>query len=335
MEVNSRIFGIDLLRIIATFMIVTLHVLSFGGILENSMNGMQPIWWFIYIISFCSVDCYAIISGYVNYKLEYSKKTFYKLLKMWLHVLFYTVLITFLFSVFMPDIIEKENWINAFFPIVRQEYWYMTAYFIIFLLMPLINVILAKLNRRVVEIVLILLIFVYMGIKSVLKYNVFVISDVILLLSLYILGAYLRRMKVIDKLNVSHGIILFFAMLIGTYITRIFNCYMFIHNDSPTIVLEALSLFIIFNKLRLNNSLVISLIKYFAPVTLGVYLIHTNHLVLHNIIGIFTEPIRVDNKFVVLIGTFVIILLIFVVCSLIDRLRILFIKGLKSIVNGI
>lgn len=73
---KERNYGIDLLRIVAMFMVVILHILGRGGILDATVaySSNYYIAWFMEIATFGAVNCYAIISGYVGYnrKIKYS-----------------------------------------------------------------------------------------------------------------------------------------------------------------------------------------------------------------------------------------------------------------------
>lgn len=124
-------YGIDLLRIIAMFMIVVLHILGPGGILENTnlLSINYNIGWFLEIASYCSVNCYALISGYVGRNAEYKYKN---IILLWLRVVFYTLLITMLFAVFSREKVGGQEVINAIFPVMRKQYWYFTQYFCMF-----------------------------------------------------------------------------------------------------------------------------------------------------------------------------------------------------------
>ena len=74
---NGRNYGIDLIRIISMYMIVILHVLGQGGILWNleKLSFRYNISWLLEIFCYCSVTCYALITGYVmnNGKFKYKK----------------------------------------------------------------------------------------------------------------------------------------------------------------------------------------------------------------------------------------------------------------------
>ena len=65
---SRRNYGIDILRIVSMIFICMLHILGQGGILlktePQSVNYFSS--WFLEIFAYCSVDCYALISGYVG-----------------------------------------------------------------------------------------------------------------------------------------------------------------------------------------------------------------------------------------------------------------------------
>lgn len=77
-KTTKRNSGIDLLRIISMIMIVTLHLLGHGGILNN----LEPFTsghysaWTLEIIAYCAVNCYALISGYVSVHQNSNIQTF-------------------------------------------------------------------------------------------------------------------------------------------------------------------------------------------------------------------------------------------------------------------
>ena len=63
----KRASDIDLFRIIATLLVIVLHVLGKGGILNNAAPDSAAYWtaWFLEICAYCAVNCFALISGYV------------------------------------------------------------------------------------------------------------------------------------------------------------------------------------------------------------------------------------------------------------------------------
>ena len=152
MYVQQRNYGIELLRIIAMFMIVVLHILGQGGALASVTHIQFHIAWTLEITCFCAVNIYALISGYVL-----SDKTFRlsRLISLWFHIVFYTASITFIFSVMGWNAFSIKGILNAFFPISRQQYWYLSSYCGLLLLTPFLNKVLAMIEKHEVRTVLV------------------------------------------------------------------------------------------------------------------------------------------------------------------------------------
>ena len=143
----KRSYGIDLLRMVSMLMVVTLHILGQGGVMALCPIG-SPAYaatWFLQTLVLCGVNCFGMISGYVgvNSRFKVSKG-----LKLWLQVFFYMLSITVLFYIFKPSAVIPVMWLRAFLPVTLKQYWYVSAYFIVFIFSPFINKMLLSLERR-------------------------------------------------------------------------------------------------------------------------------------------------------------------------------------------
>ena len=100
---SSRNYGIDLLRIVSMLMVVILHVLGQGGVLKTSapLSVGYEIAWFLEIMCYCAVNCYALISGYVGVG---SKFKYSNIVNIWLQVIWYSVGIAFVAALVSPKI---------------------------------------------------------------------------------------------------------------------------------------------------------------------------------------------------------------------------------------
>lgn len=107
METNKRNLGIDFLRIISMFMVVALHILGNRGILFNTvlytMN--YNLVWLLEILAYCSVNCYALITGYVSTdtKFKYSR-----IISLWFQLLF--IRLQSQFSLASLYLAQLEKW---------------------------------------------------------------------------------------------------------------------------------------------------------------------------------------------------------------------------------
>ena len=144
---KDRNYGVDALRMFAMFMVVILHILTQGGILNASerFTSQYEVGWLLQTAAFCAVDVYALISGFVSC---YTKYRYRNIIELWLQILFYTVLITILFRIFVPSTVTAMEWFKAFFPVMFNQYWYFSSYVALFLFIPLLDIILEKMEKR-------------------------------------------------------------------------------------------------------------------------------------------------------------------------------------------
>ncbi len=191
----ARNAGVDLLRIISMLMIVILHVLGQGGVLDAVRAG-TPDYAAAYLLEtlcFCAVNCYALISGYVGGDGHFR---YAGLFETHARVLFYTVLITLGFLVFMPGLPGFDLLKKAFFPVMTEQYWYYTGYFGLMLFMPALQVLVRSLTRvqfRTLVVTIVLLtsllptVFVCDAFRIMQGYSIWWLA------ALYLTGAYIRK----------------------------------------------------------------------------------------------------------------------------------------------
>ena len=88
---TERNIGIDLLKIVSMLMIVTLHMLGHGGVLDDMppMSRCYQVAWLIEIACYGAVNCYALASGFLT-----ARCNIRKLMELWLQVMFYSLMIT-------------------------------------------------------------------------------------------------------------------------------------------------------------------------------------------------------------------------------------------------
>lgn len=281
----NRNHGIDLLRIVSMLMIVVLHVLGRGGILSACTRGSTNYYvaWFLEIGCYCAVNCYALISGYVGIN---SKPKFSSLATIWCQVAFYSLGIALLFFFFSPGAVEAQNLIKYALPVTTGRYWYFTAYFLMYLLAPFINTAVNNMSKRSLVTGLTILFFVFIPLgmlpddHSSLKDG----YSFVWLSMLYALGAFIKKYGFFEKAKKRTWLAVYFASILGSFgsavvLGKLLPKYefVFVNYISPSIFLAGLSLFMFFSKCSVSAPAK-KLVAFFAPVSFGVYLIHT-HLI--------------------------------------------------------
>lgn len=194
---SSRNMGIELLRIISMLMVVSLHCLGHGGILQNthtfSLN--NNIAWFIEIFCYCAVNIYVLITGYVSINSNYR---FSRIIVLWIQVVFCSLCTLILFKVTMPSTVSLKQFILALFPVSTQQYWFFTSYFALFMFIPIYNFILKSLSKEKLHNLIGICILLFSILSFISKYlggDIFYLNDghsFLWFSVLYLIGGYVK-----------------------------------------------------------------------------------------------------------------------------------------------
>ena len=123
---KTRNYSIDLLRIIAMYFVVVLHICNQSGI-GNSAVGFseQGVYCLYQTLTCVAVNVFAIISGYVGY--NKTKLRVSKLLELWTTVVFYGIIIAIIMICSGAENVGYKDIIKAFLPVTLRQYWYFSA----------------------------------------------------------------------------------------------------------------------------------------------------------------------------------------------------------------
>lgn len=138
--------GIDFLRLLAMYLVVVYHLLFHGGILDAGQNsGAAQL---LRVLTLCAVDSFALISGYVGLREEKPRFPVNRMARLWLQTLFYSLLMLLAAACVYRPILSKSSLLRALLPVASDQYWYVTAYMPLCLMMPWLNALLYRLDRR-------------------------------------------------------------------------------------------------------------------------------------------------------------------------------------------
>lgn len=192
---EERNYGIDLLRIVSMMMVVLLHVLGQGGILDGSdpLTVKSETAWLLEIGAYSAVNIYAMISGYVGYGRKYK---YSGLVYLYFQVLFYTVPTTIIFYIYRPELVNLKGKRELLFPFAYNTYWYFTAYFCLAFFIPFLNMMLERLDRAELKRLLFFLCLIF-SILPTLFYEDFPRTSsgysFLWLAVLYLVGGYIKK----------------------------------------------------------------------------------------------------------------------------------------------
>lgn len=284
---KTRYIGIECCRIIAMLMICNLHVLGIGGVLDKVGN-QKDIYYFLANIleafSYPAVNIFILISGYVGL---YSQFSYKKMSKFWLQIIFYTISITLTFAVFSKLSVTPTEWFYALTPISNGQYWYMSCYFGLMLIAPLLNQAILTMKK---ELLLPIITggFIYFSIiPTIFKQDSLGIwrgYSVLWMILLYIVGAIIRKFKYesyFQSWKVILGILLLTSL---TFVLYFFNYEQWRSYSSPTVTFQGILIFLLCLSIKNIPPSLEKIVLLLSPLTLGVYLFHVHPLIFRRII---------------------------------------------------
>lgn len=336
MKTKNRNLGIDLLRILSMYMVVILHVLGQGGILDSTSwsSGQHIVSWTLEMAAYCAVNCFGLISGYVGYQSEFRWS---KLISLWLQVLFYSLGITLLFAFLIPGCVVLSSSGRFVLPITTNLYWYISAYVGMLLFTPFLNMSIKNIDSKKVFAFVILFFILGITVPSIIDRHPFYLESrctTIWLSLLYLLGGFISKFKIDYKIIkhyaliiyiISTGLVLSIKLAVEFITNQLYGSpvyvNMFIDYTSPFIIINAISLLCYFSQLNIKNGMLIKFIKLFPPAALGVYLIHVYPFVWDYLINGLASPLTNLHPIMLVIAVLISSALIYVLCSNIEMIR--------------
>lgn len=341
---QKRNANIELLRIVAMLMILTLHFNHFSGadlVLGESASSVQIFATILEAIAITGVNVYVLISGYF---LSASNVKLSKMLQLIMQVYFYTFLISLAmifvgtYRVGPGDKLDRT--LKYLFPISAEHYWFVTAYVIMYVLSPVMNAAVNTLKRKQLKVVIIGLLFWFSFIKSVVPVMFGTDRkgyDFGWFICLYLIAAYIRKYNIVLFRNAKRSAVVFVAsaIMLATISlvfykinldTGRFKYYATVpyHYNYIFTLTGALGLFSVFRFMRLKENWFADVIRIIAPYTLGVYLLHMHVEIadrwigwIENLIG----EVPMDNAFKYFIHLLISIFIVFFAGIFIDWIR--------------
>lgn len=335
---KKRNTGINLFKLFSMFMIALLHVLGMGGITGAAAgtSSYYPVY-LMQNAAFCAVNCYALVSGYLmlGKKIKPSRIT-----ELWFEVFFYSVSISAIMMIVYRDLFSARNIVYAVTPIISNQYWYMTSYFMMYLFVPMMNKFADAANKKVFTATIVVILVLTTG-SLMIKQDGFRLNDgysPIWLMIMYLVGAYMKKFNVGAKMKKWLALLLYVISSLCSFILCVFskkllkimlgNDISYLSYTSPFVVLSAIFLFIFFSKLKFGKKTE-KFINYITPAALGVYLIHTHPLVFNKLMKDIAMPLVNHGTAAMIFGSVAMALAVFIICIVIDLLRIQLFKLIR------
>lgn len=250
---NCRNSNIELLRFCMMVGLCFWHILMHGCGLKNfEVSNSSPSDLQIVALGLLApiVDCFAFISGFFGIKLRKEK-----VITLFIQASFFYLMCIVIRNIFhIGQEISHGYILTNLLPITNQAWWYLIWYFFIMFLSPIIdNGITAIGKTRFLKILLVLLLINSFGTWL---NRIHTGSDLAGLLSIYLLGRYLKLFG--GDINFFKSIIVFvittslsICLLLFTYhMGKLYITWNLLMFCSPLVIIQAVSLFYVFHSLR-------------------------------------------------------------------------------------
>ena len=322
---KDRQSNFELLRIICMMLIVALHYYEYGFIISDT----QPVTSNYLLLRFIgfgghmAVDIFVLISGYFMVMQSFSGK---KALKLCMQTAFFAL--AFASAYYIKGEAGIRDIFDAVFAPVNNLYWFITCYFLLYILSGYINKLIFSVTRSSLLALIAVLVAVCSALPTFLGIRA-ESSNLLLFIMLYLIAAYIRLYS--PKLLESRYCLI--AGIAFHWLCFAASAAMFAMKDTYpileqisnrmtlvqdfTVLLSAILVFAGFNNLKIGNSKVINKI---AGSSVGVYLLHNNPFGNHLIwVDIFHTPDYFDSSSLA-IHAVIAIASVCVGCTLIDML---------------
>ena len=329
---KPRQTNIELLRVIAMFMVVVLHC-NGGGENLALTDPLSYNWfgvWSLESLSIVAVNCYILISGYFLVTATFRWRKFFSI---WLQVLFYSVVAYFVIGLLYGwgtfiDLIYSVS------PILNRSYWFATTYMALLAIFPFINIAIRAMTKEQLQYFIILLLIIFSVCPSIVyPFAPSTIDSthghgIIWFVVLYVVAAYIRLYNPLKNNYKKLYILGYLGVIVFTISCFILNKIIYfpwadvlLYYNGIGVFVASLCLFLYFLSIKIVNLGVNKIIVKLSSLTFGVYLIHENFLVREHLYTDWLNmPSYVNTQYQVLY-IITCALGIYIISSLIEYLR--------------
>jgi len=329
-QTKTRQSNFELLRIIAMLMIVMHHFmrhlfpdrLETIGIPYNFHHSVNSIFaQDIYTFGMIGVCIFVLITGYFSINVQVTVK---KMIALFGQMSFYGIIYFILSLLFIKDYHQTLASVPATLNLIFGSYWFVNTFLALLAVIPFLNLLIKKISKQHQEQLMIAGFVLWSILPTFSSAGDYYFSNLALFMLLYLIGAYIRvygepKIKLLGH-KVSYFFIGLLSLLVGwgsvllfDYLSRFSNGFgstsgtLINGNNSPIVMLVAISIFVVFKNLNIKTSRVINIA---SSATFGVYLIHENPFMYD---FLWNHIFSVQNAFS---GSFPKFLLYFIVVSL-------------------
>ena len=331
---RKRQSNIELYRIIVMLLIVSHHYVvnsglfdDAGPIMANPLSGKS-----IYLLLFgawgkTGINCFVLITGYFMCK---GHATVSKFLKLLFEVLFYKAVIYIIFVLTGIERFSVKGAVISLLPVTQLEKGFTSCFLVFYLFIPVLNLLIHHMTELQHRYLLAVFGFFYVILGSVPKFEV-TFNYVSWFVFLYFVASYIRLYPIpwLEKtknclalmaisllLAISSVVVMTF---LGGKFLHMFVGYFFISDSNRILALVCgITSFLFFKSIKIPYNKTINLI---SASTFGVLCIHANSAAMRWWLWVDVLD-NVGNYDMCFIHSILSVLVIYIVCTAIDIVRI-------------
>ncbi|MBQ8247491.1 MAG: acyltransferase [Lachnospiraceae bacterium] len=341
---RDRNSNLEILRILAMFMIIGHHLALYSSFsFENELTNINQYYvLFLEMGGKIGSNIFFLITGYFMVSRKEFNKL--KLVQFIVQVFLYSITISTIFI--GSGLIEYADKLvlHALFPLTYSTWWFATAYIVLYLLSPFINVLIENLSKEQYKKLIVLTTVLFSIIPTIFN-QTFQCNALVWSIYLYFLGGYIK-IHLSKKINLKYAIPILIGSILSTYLLTIILMKTSIHIELyglsrkqlfemqtiPVLVISVLFLIIFLNIPPKKNKIV----NYVASSTFAVYLIHEHPYVRNYLYTHVFDNLKFAESSKLVPYTLIEILCIFTLGILIESIRkIIFDSLIQFIFNKV
>lgn len=295
----KRNYSIDLLKCISMLMVVVLHLNQYGlkNVAVDSLNAIGIIKSFLHSFSIVGVNLFVLISGYylssksIELNREGVFRQYKRLIPLWVQVVMYSIGIYLLLCVIPQSGVQFsiKQLVKQALPLLTNQYWFFTVYFLLILVTPFINKLICGLEYKEYRIMMIVLLITFSVVPTI---NIFGDTfgteygySLLWFIVLYCVGGYIKRFEIKNcKYGLYYlGFVVFFfcCHLLSNIAPKVFSGLENLFSNYYTSLFvfgASVSLFLFFLKSKKEYRKTGKVIALISTLSFAVYLIHEHPL---------------------------------------------------------
>lgn len=328
---KERDSNFELLRIVSMIMIIFHHFAVHSGFeFSTTSITLNRLWVeFIQMGGKIGVNIFILISGYFLINSKNVKIS--KIFKLWGEIFLYSLGIYIIFVATGLQKFQISSFIKAIFPIAFNYWWFASAYFVLYLISPFINILLNKLDKETYKKMIFILGILWCVIPTFTSFK-FQSNSLIWFIFVYSIAGYLKLYGENRKMNNKKCIAICISLIILTYLSVIIlniiglkielvaNKSTFLYNmQSLPILLISIFMFLVFKNINIKCNKFINLV---SKASFGVYLLHDNYYIGQFLWKTLFHNVGFTNSIYLIPYSIFVCCLIFICFSILDIIRI-------------